>query len=273
MLRLFLATALAVSAPFVPNDPGYEASRAALEAMSVPQAWSLTTGDPGVVIAVVADGVARDPDLDLVAGDAGTTGRGTAPALAAAAQIDNGIGGAGVCGRCRVMPVKDVRWAIDHGADAVLLVDCVPPRDIAAALAHGLPVVGCNTLDAGDAALVAGIVGLMLSCNPALTPDEIRSILLETSPNAHDAVVRAGCRQNPAEIVRLLIQTRGGGTVTKTPDDDTYNEDTVVVLRAKPEPHWRFSHWQGLCHGRRPQCVIRLQRSGVVTAVFARRGV
>jgi hypothetical protein len=97
-----------------------------------------------------------------------------------------------------VLPATDIHWAIDHGADAVLLVDCAPPREIAAALAHGLPVIGCNTFDAGDPPAVAGIVGLMLSCNPALTP-EIRLILLEASGNAYDAVVRAGCRKNPAE--------------------------------------------------------------------------
>jgi hypothetical protein len=40
------------------------------------------------------------------------------------------------------MPVDDVRWAIDYGADVILLVDCLPPADIAAAFAHGLPVIG-----------------------------------------------------------------------------------------------------------------------------------
>src|SRR5206468_6970535 len=172
-------------------------------------------------------------------GNANASGRGTGPALVAAAQIDNGIGGAGVCGRCRVMPARDIPWAIAHGADAILLVDCVAPREIGAALAHGLPVVGCDTLDAGDAPVVAGIVGLMLSCNPSLMPDEIRLILLETAGNAYDAVKRAGCRAHPVEIVRLMVNTRGRGTVVKLPDDDTYNVGTIVVLHAKAEPHWR----------------------------------
>jgi hypothetical protein len=51
----------------VPNGPGYE------------QAWSLTQGDPAVVIAVVADGVAPDPDLNLVPSDANTSGRARPP--------------------------------------------------------------------------------------------------------------------------------------------------------------------------------------------------
>jgi List-Bact-rpt repeat protein len=256
VLRLLLATALAASAPLAPSDPGYQ------------QAWSLTQGDPAVVIAVVADGVAPDPDLDLVPGDANTSGRGTAAALTAAAQVDNAIGGTGVCGRCRVMPVHDIRWAIDHGADIILLVDCVPPADIAAAFAHGLPVVGCDTLDVGDPPAVAGIVGLMLSCNPSLMPDEIRLILLETAGNAYDAVKRAGCRAGPVEIVRLMTAVRGRGTLSRLPDDDTYNSGTVVVLRAKPEPHWRFARWRGLCHGRRALCTVRLLQSGTTTAVF-----
>lgn len=271
MLRLLLATALAASAPFVPNDPGYPAESAPLEAMSVPQAWTLTQGDPGVVIAVISNGVTDDPDLDLVPGNASAGGDGTAAALAAAAQIDNGVGGAGVCGHCRVMPAKDVGWAIANGADIILLVDCVPARDIAAALAHGVAVVGCDTLSVGDPPLVAGVVGLMLSCNPALEPDEITRILLETSGNAYDAVKRAGCRANPAEIVRLMVDVRGRGTVSRLPDDDTYNAGTVVVLRAKADPGWRFAHWQGVCHGRRRMCTVRLLQSGVTTAVFRRR--
>jgi Divergent InlB B-repeat domain len=227
VLRLLLATALAASAPLVANDPGYD------------EAWSLTQGDPGVVIAVVGNGVAADQ--------------------------------AGVCKLCRVLPVRDVRSAIDQGADVILLADCVPPADVAGAFAHGLPVVGCNTLDVGDPPAVAGLVGLMLSCNPSLTPDEVRLILLETSGSPYDAVVRAGCRKNPAEIVRLMIAVRGHGTVARLPDDDTYNAGTVVALRAKPNAHWRFAHWSGVCDGRRPLCTVRLLQSGVTTAAFRRR--
>jgi hypothetical protein len=227
MLRLVLAAALAASVPSVPSD--------------LPQAWTLTQGDPGVVIAVVG----KD---------------GTAAATAVGA----------VCKLCRVVPEPDVRSAIDHGADAILLADCAPPADIAAAFAHGLPVVGCNTLDAGDPPVVAGIVGLMLSCNPVLLPDEIRLIMLQTSPSAYEAVKRAGCRANPAEIVRLMIAVRGRGTVSRLPDDDTYNAGTVVVLRAKADPGWRFARWEGVCHGRHKMCSVRLMQSGITTAFFRR---
>ena len=113
MLRLLLATALAA---FVPSGPDYE------------QAWSLTQGDPGVVIGVVG-------------GDATPNA---------------------VCKLCRVITAPDVHFAIEHGADVVLLVGCASPADVAAAFAHGLPVVGCGTIDVGDPRAVARLVGLML---------------------------------------------------------------------------------------------------------------
>jgi hypothetical protein len=242
MLRLVLAAALAASVPSVPSD--------------LPQAWTLTQGDPGVVIAVV--------------GKDGSAASASAGAVCKLCRMLPETAVGAVCKLCRVVPEPDVRSAIDHGADAILLADCAPPADIAAAFAHGLPVVGCNTLDAGDPPVVAGIVGLMLSCNPVLLPDEIRLIMLQTSPSAYEAVKRAGCRANPAEIVRLMIAVRGRGTVSRLPDDDTYNAGTVVVLRAKADPGWRFARWEGVCHGRHKMCSVRLMQSGITTAFFRR---
>jgi hypothetical protein len=279
MLRLLLAAAVAVGVPFVPNDPGYPASSAPLAAMSVPQAWTLTQGDPAIVIAIVDDGVAPDPDLALVPGNAYTGDHGTQAALLAAAQIDNGIGGAGICGRCRIMPATDVDWAIEHGADVIAVTRCgdtVPKEALVRAAADGVRVFICPTEDkAFDNAAYAGIAGLMLSCNPALTPNEITRILIRAGASsvvsAYRSVVLAGCRVNPAAIVRLMVSVRGQGTVTRTPDDDTFNAGTQVVLRAKPSTGWRFDHWSGVCHGRRPTCSVRLAESGFVTAYFRRR--
>ena len=282
MLRLMLAAAMAATVPFVPNDPGYDANRAAFEAMSVPQAWTLTLGDPAIVIAIVDDGVSADPDLELTDGYNNVPGsHGTAMALVAAAQINNGIGSAGICGLCRVMPVRGdvaagMAWAIDHGADVIAITGCGPPppnKALAAATGHGVPVYYCqNEAEAFPTAAIAGITGLMLSCNPALTPAETRGILQSTPQlDADWAVKRAGCRATPPEIVRLMVRTRGRGTVVRRPDDDTYNAGTVVVLRAKAKPGWRFARWDGVCRGKRRVCTVRVLQSGVTTAVFRRR--
>lgn len=303
MLRLLIATVVTATVPFVPNDPGYGPNVAALGAMSVPQAWSLTQGDPAIVIAVIDSGTASNPDFDFVPGrnildDSASTpdqnGHGTAMAAIAAAQIDNGIGVAGICGKCRIMSVKisgaddrhlnsdlaaGINWAVDHGADVIAVTSCGDPPPHAAlarAAAHGIRVFICpSEARAFDNAAYAGIAGLMLSCNPVLSPTEITQILIRSSANgvvnAYRSVVLAGCRANAAEIVRLMVTVHGRGTVTRSPDDDTYNAGTVVVLRATARPRWRFAHWGGVCHGHRATCTLRLTQSGFATAYFRRR--
>jgi thermitase len=338
---------LAAAAPFIPNDPGFESNRASLEAMSVPQAWTLTQGDPAIVIALIDTGVADDPDLALMRGDTGdVAGHGTAMAAIAAARIDNGIGTAGICGNCRILPIAvdgpdvsaAVNLAVERGADLIAVTGVGKYGGAFAAvtnaLNHGVQVflpagndgsndtnanrlassnpravrVGSFELDANHgnwidvaaetgyttpsastrgtpsaAAAVAGIAGLMLSCNPSLLPSEIKFILMSTSTlreidvvangevDAYAAVKRAGCRATAPSIVRLVVSTHGGGTVTRRPDDDTYIAGARVVLRAKAKPKWRFARWSGVCRGQRATCTLRLTQSGMTTAVFKRR--
>lgn len=83
-----------------------------------PAAWAVTRGDPSVVIAVVDTGIQSDhPDLDaklvpgydFVQGDADANdgnGHGTHVAGSAAAETNNGLGGAGMCPECRLMPLR-----------------------------------------------------------------------------------------------------------------------------------------------------------------------
>ena len=147
----------------------------ALQAINAPAAWSRTTGSPDVVVAVLDTGVdASHPDLagalvpgvDLVSDDgdpADDHGHGTMVAGVIAARAGNGIGTAGLCGRCSVMPVKvigadgrgsgadvaeGVRWAVDHGARVVnfSFVLNAPDAAVADAIryaqAQGVVVVG-----------------------------------------------------------------------------------------------------------------------------------
>src|SRR3954447_9755107 len=155
------ALLLALAVPFIPNDPGFEANRSALDAMSVPQAWSLTRGDPVVVIAVIDSGVTPNADLFLTGASApDSTGHGTAMAEIAGGKIDNGISSAGVCGNCRVLPIKiagstrdvspAINSAVDQGADVIAVTGSGHYSGafdaVTSALRHGVPVF----LPAGD---------------------------------------------------------------------------------------------------------------------------
>jgi hypothetical protein len=145
---LFLTTALATDgtagAGFGevrnPNDPAwsFEWGPRLTRASDL---WQLTTGDPSIVIAVVDTGLTPVPDItdvvpgwDIV-GNTGSTpddfGHGTWVSSMIGAAGDNGIGMAGYCWRCSLMPVRvaagrtgaaasalaaGIRWAVDHGA-------------------------------------------------------------------------------------------------------------------------------------------------------------
>ena len=126
-------------AAFVPNDPLY-ASQWALDKIDAPSAWDVVTGTPSIVIALIDSGVdTTHPDLagklwvnpgemsgngidddnngyiddvngwNFVANSndvSDDSGHGTQVAGVADAATNNGVGIAGMCWRCRVMPVK-----------------------------------------------------------------------------------------------------------------------------------------------------------------------
>jgi subtilisin family serine protease len=115
--------------------------------IGMPAAWGASLGSPSVVIAVLDSGVTANADLgdailpgiDIVNGDSDPSddnGHGTEVAQVAAGRIDNGVGGAGICPRCSILPVKvagadgrawttdidaGIVWAVDHGAAVINL--------------------------------------------------------------------------------------------------------------------------------------------------------
>jgi subtilisin family serine protease len=117
-----------------------------LRVAGFPKAWDVTQGSSKVVVAVVDTGVdATHPDLrgalvpgwDFINNDADPSddhGHGTAVAGVIGARSNNRAGGAGICWRCLVMPVKvldskgsgddtmiaaGIVWATDHGAQVI----------------------------------------------------------------------------------------------------------------------------------------------------------
>jgi subtilisin family serine protease len=113
-----------------------------------PKAWDVTQGSSKVVVGLLDTGVdANHPDLrgalvpgwDFIGNDADPAddhGHGTAVAGVIGARSNNHVGGAGICWRCLLMPVKvldskgsgddtliaaGVVWATDHGAQVINL--------------------------------------------------------------------------------------------------------------------------------------------------------
>lgn len=131
----------------VPNDPG-RSQQYAWDTLDAYRGWYYNQGSPAAIIAVVDTGVQLDhPDLrdklvsgyDMVDGDATPEdghGHGTHVAGIVGAITNNGLGVAGTCPACRLMPVRvlnndgsgtladvaqGILWAADHGAQVINL--------------------------------------------------------------------------------------------------------------------------------------------------------
>jgi thermitase len=137
---------VAYAAAVAPNDPGFGAQWA-ITRTRVAQAWDTTRGSGRITVAVVDTGVTALPDLaprllagyDFVNDDGNATddnGHGTMAAGVIGATANNGVGIAGICPLCRILPVKvlgaggsgsysdiaeGIRYAADRGADVINL--------------------------------------------------------------------------------------------------------------------------------------------------------
>jgi subtilisin family serine protease len=130
-----------------PDDTDWP-QQESLRVAGFPKAWDVTQGSSKIVVAVLDTGVdAEHPDLrgalvagwDFIGNDADPAdehGHGTAVAGVIGARSNNHAGGAGICWRCLVMPVRvldstgsgddtliaaGIVWATDHGAQVINL--------------------------------------------------------------------------------------------------------------------------------------------------------
>jgi subtilisin family serine protease len=184
----------AEAAATAPNDPLWSSSWS-LSKVNTQAAWKLTNGSPDVVVAVLDTGVdLRHPDLqgafvpgyDFVNRDDDPSddhGHGTMVAGVIAARANNGLGGAGTCARCSVMPVKviagngsgnasdvalGIAWAVDHGARVVNLsfVLSGPDGGVAEAIAYArargvIVVAAAGNAGTSELTFPAGVPGVL----------------------------------------------------------------------------------------------------------------
>ena len=134
-------------ATLTPNDPHWD-EQWNMRRVRGTEAWETSRGDSRVIVAVVDTGVDENhPDLrgrvmrgwDFQNDDGNPyddDGHGTAVATTAAAAGNDRVGIAGMCWRCRILPVKvlngngsgthsniaaGIRWAAKRGADVINL--------------------------------------------------------------------------------------------------------------------------------------------------------
>ncbi|HET7507284.1 MAG TPA: S8 family serine peptidase [Solirubrobacterales bacterium] len=139
----------------VPDDPYFPRGTYSIQSGAwgwyqthTTQAWDLTTGAPGTVIAILDTGLKPEaldfggrlvPGYNVLDGSTDTVtnagNHGTYVAGVAGLAINTASGGAGYCPDCRIMPVQvgtdsgatyanmaaGITWAVDHGARVVNL--------------------------------------------------------------------------------------------------------------------------------------------------------
>jgi ribosomal protein L11 len=80
--------------------------------------------------------------------------------------------------------------------------------------------------------------------------------------------VTAVFEEVPPDEFTLSIKTEGQGSVTRSPDQDTYTDGDRVTLTAAPSSGWSFKQWKGDLSGSTNPATITIDKNKSVTAVF-----
>ncbi len=274
-----MAAALLVAAPgssaVQPNDPAWP-DQWAQRKIGLPQVWESTTGDPGIVIALIDTGVNPMPDLegalvpgwDFVENDAvpqDTSTHGTRVASVIAARGNNAIGMAGHCWQCRIMPVRvtaggsvnpdriaqGIIWAVEHGARIINVSltrtgspDPIEEQAVRYALDRGVLVVAS-----------AGNAGNAIPQYPAAYPgvlsvggtDDSDSLYFWSSRGPWVALTAPGCHMvldptiTPGTICGTsftpgAVSGVAGLILSRNPSLTTHQVIAALTATAKPVP-------------------------------------
>lgn len=189
-----------------PNDPLFSFQYApALTGLT--GAWDISTGSNGVVVAVIDTGITFDhPDLvdnilpgyNFVEGDDDPTDdvfHGTFVSGIIAAPGDNGLGVAGACWRCRILPIRSlgarggtagsvaqgIRYAVDRGARIINM-------SLGGALDSTLMHDAVNYALSKDVLIVAAAGNEALDGNPVEYPAAYPGVLSVGATDGNDQI-------------------------------------------------------------------------------------
>ena len=233
-LRLILLVLVLLAAPGAtaagadPNDPFWDQEWGPTLTRAS-DLWQFTTGDPSIVIAVVDTGLSASPQPDLthvvpgwniVSGDTATGdtfGHGTWVSSIIGAQGDNGIGIAGYCWTCSIMPVRvaagrdgavggniaaGIRWAVDHGARIVNVSLASNEADeneygaVEYALDHGVLVVAAAGNTGNGTLLYPAADGLSLANVLSVAGTDANDVLYSWASRGPSVALSApGCAE------------------------------------------------------------------------------
>ncbi|MFW6386480.1 MAG: X2-like carbohydrate binding domain-containing protein [Bacillota bacterium] len=79
----------------------------------------------------------------------------------------------------------------------------------------------------------------------------------------------AGCDSEESEEYTLTLKTKGPGTVTPEPSEYTYDKETKVPLKAKPNEDGKFDKWEGnVTEPEKEETKVLVNKNLTVTAIF-----
>ena len=246
-----------------PDDPGFPLYQWHYRAISLPEAWDVSTGqDAPVTVAVIDTGISPShPDLvgksvpgwDFVGNDDDPTdtpsrsSHGTHVSGTIAAATDNGIGVAGVSWGAMIMPVRvldssgngsyalvmeGIEWAVQHGAQVINMSlggSTYPGQAFEAAIrnaySRGITLVAATGNDYGQAVLY-----------PAAFPEVI----------AVGATLKDNSLASYSNVGPQVTVTAPGGSTVPNPPDGVFS---TALTRASTSSGYTWANGYEFMHG------------------------
>lgn len=214
----------------LPNDTYYSLEWH-LPKIQAPEAWDITTGVPGVIIAILDSGIdAAHPDLagqlvpgwnfyDNNADTTDVTGHGTAVAGQACASSNNGIGIASPAWACKIMPIR-IADLYGYTSDSMIAAGLTYAAD------HGAQVANASFTISGSSATLSSAAAYLQSKGGVFTGSAGNDGTFDSSPDdpyilrisatdSSDNIASFSSTGNNIDLcapgVNIVTTTRGGG--------------------------------------------------------------